>query len=94
MYYWIITKTGKLVSKTSVKHVTRYDYLKPEIESRFDDFNKKLMERLDNENLWVNSDVDGKFDFIVQDKDIRKNLGVNYARGVSPKDKEYDDMIF
>ena len=51
MCYWLITDTGKLVSKTSVDHVMRYYHLKPYIESRVDDFNKKLMERLDDGNF-------------------------------------------
>ena len=42
MCYWLITETSRLVSKTSSEHVMRYDYLKPDIEFRVDDFNKKL----------------------------------------------------
>ena len=44
MCYWLVTDTGKLVSKTSVEDVTRDDDLKPDIESRVDDFNKKFTE--------------------------------------------------
>ena len=91
--YWIIPETGKLVSKTPVEHVTRDNYLKQDIDSRVDDFNKKLTERLDDGNFQINSDVDSKFDFILPDKDISKNIGVNYARIVTPTDKEYDEMI-
>ena len=58
-----------------------------------DDFNKKLTERLYNRNLQVNSDVSGKFDFILLDKDLRKTLGVNYSSDVTPMYEEYDDMI-
>ena len=36
------------------------------------DFSKKLTERLDNENLQINVDVDGKFDFILLEEDLRK----------------------
>ena len=50
----------------------RDDYLKLYIDSRVDDFNKKLMERLDDGKFQVNSDVDGKFDFILPDKYLRK----------------------
>ena len=92
--YWLITETGKIVSKTSVKHVTRYDYLKLDIESRVDDFNKKLADNLDDRHFQVNSDVDVKFDLILPDKDISKNPGVNYANGVAPMYEDYDGMIF
>ena len=61
--------------------------MKPDIESRVYDFNKKLTERLDDGNFQVNSDVDGKFDFTLPD------LGINYDRGVIPTDEDYDDMI-
>ena len=38
--------------------------------------------------------MDGKFDFILPDKDLSEKLGVNYASGVTPTDEEYDDIIF
>ena len=37
--------------------------------------------------------MDGKFDLILPNKDLRKNLGVNYASGVTPTDEEYNEMI-
>ena len=51
----------------------RNDYLKPDIESRVDEFNKNLTERLDDWNFQVNSDLDGKFDIILPDGDLSKN---------------------
>ena len=93
MCYWLITYTGNIVSKISVKNVTIDDDLKPEIESRVDDFNKNLKERLDDGNFQLNSDVDGKFDFIILVEDISENLGVKYTGGVTPTNEEYDEMI-
>ena len=93
MCYWLITETRKLVSNKSVENVTIDDYFKLDIDSMFDELNKNLTERLYNENFQVNSDVDGKFDFILPDKDLIKNLGVNYSSGVTPRDEDYDDMI-
>ena len=55
--------------------------------------NNKLTERPDDGNFQVNSDVDGKFDLILTDKDLSKNIGVNYASGIIPTDEDYDDMI-
>ena len=51
------------------------------------------MDRLDDGNFQINSDVDVKFDFILPDEDFSRNLGVNYARGVVPTDQEYDEII-
>ena len=34
MCYWLITDSGDLVSKTSVEHVIRDDYLNPEIKKK------------------------------------------------------------
>ena len=93
MCYWIITDIFKIVSKTSVKHVTIDDYLKLDLYSRVDVFNKKLTKRIDNGNLQVNSDVNSKFYFVMSDEDLSENLGVYYASGITPKDEEYGDMI-
>ena len=67
--------------------------MKPDIKYSIDDFKKKLMDRSFNGNFQVNADMDGKFDFILPDKDFRKNIGVNYVSDVTPIDEEYDDMI-
>ena len=53
-----------------------------------------MAERLDDINFQVNSDLDGKFDFILTDKDLSKNLGVNYTICGTPTDEDYDDMMF
>ena len=42
------------------------------------------MYHLDDENSQLNSYVNGKFDFILTDEDLSKNLSVNYACGVTP----------
>ena len=51
MCYWLITESGKLISKTSVDHVTRDDMLESGTKHQIDTFNTKLEERLDNKNL-------------------------------------------
>ena len=68
--------------------------MKPDSKSRINDFKKKFMDRLDDGNFQINSDVDVKFDLILPDKDISKNPGVNYANGVAPMYEDYDGMIF
>ena len=42
MCYWLITESGKLISKTSVEHVTRYDMLASGNKQQIDIFNTKL----------------------------------------------------
>ena len=51
MCYWLMTETGELVSRILVEHITRDDNLNPYINSSIDDFNKKLIERLDDGNF-------------------------------------------
>jgi hypothetical protein len=36
--YWILTDSGNVVSKSSVEHVTRDDYLKPKIKAQMKNF--------------------------------------------------------
>ena len=54
--YWLVTETGHLVSKTSVKHVTREDYLKPEIQEQILSFTDKLHEWLDDANFQLEAE--------------------------------------
>ena len=93
MCYWLINEIGKLVSNTLVEHIKRDDYLKPDIKSRINEFNKNLSEGLDDGNLKLNGDMDGKFDFILPDEDFIENLGVIYDISVTPTDEEYNNMI-
>ena len=53
----------------------------------------KLTEQFDDEIFQENSDVDEKFDFILPEKYLRKNLGVDYSIGVTPTGEQYDDII-
>ena len=48
MCYWVITESGKLISKTSVEHVTCDDMLESGTKQHIDIFNTKLEERLDD----------------------------------------------
>jgi hypothetical protein len=65
--YWLITESGKIISKMSVvEHVTHDDYLlqtdkKVEIEA----FNCRLEESLDDANFMINGK--GEFDSMYLD---------------------------
>ena len=53
MCYWLITDSGKLISKTSVEHVTRDDMLASGTKQHIDIFNKKLGGQLDDTSFMV-----------------------------------------
>jgi len=61
--YWLVTDSGQVVSKTSVEHVTRDDYLHEDTKKRIEDFGKKLKERLDDTNFTLQGEdnVDLRF---------------------------------
>ena len=39
--YWLITESGKIISKTSVEHVTRNDYLQEDLKKEIEEFNER-----------------------------------------------------
>jgi len=91
MCYWLITESGQLVSKTSVEHVTRDEYLKPDKKKQIEDFNTKLDERLDDANFELPGDAG--FDAVyLDDIDVDENPGVTFDGGVTPSDDDYGDM--
>ena len=51
--YWVITESRKIISKTSVKHVTQDDYLQANMKAHIDQFNQRLGESLDDANFAV-----------------------------------------
>ena len=58
--YWLITDTGKIISKTSVEHVMHDDYLNEDKKKQIDNFNKKLEDLLSDDNFQL--DGDSEFD--------------------------------
>jgi hypothetical protein len=89
--YWIVTDSGQVVSKTSVEHVTRKDYLSEDTKAKVKEFEKKLGEHLDDSNfiLQGEDDVDLK---MLEDLD-NKESGAMVEDGITPTEEEYDDMI-
>jgi hypothetical protein len=90
--YWLITESGKIISKTSVEHVTRDDYLQAEIKAEIDRFNRRIEESLDDANFVV--DGEGEFDSMyLEDIDDENHLGIRHANDLNtPTAAEYDDM--
>ena len=96
MCYWLITQSGKLISKTSVRHVTRTDYQEAEVKRRIDEFNTKFEERMDDTNFTVKDDPfsrewwDDSADSVDQ---MDSNYGVVRNDENIPTDEEYGDMF-
>jgi hypothetical protein len=90
--YWLITESGKIISKTSVEHVTRDDYLQVEIKAEIDRFNRRIEESLDDANFVV--DGEGEFDSMyLEDIEDEDHLGIRHANDLNtPTAAEYDDM--
>jgi hypothetical protein len=92
--YWLITKSGKIISKTSVEHVTCDDYLQADKKKEIEAFNCTLETSLDDANFIV--DGDGEFDSLyLQDIDDNSyNLGVQHDNDddTTPPQADYGDM--
>jgi hypothetical protein len=56
----LITESGKVISKTSIEHVTRDDYLQADKKLEIETFNDQLAASLDDANFIV--DGEGEFD--------------------------------
>ena len=73
--YWLITESGKIISKTSVEHVTRDDYLQADKKQEIEHFNQTLETSLDDANFII--DGEGEFDSLyLQDIEEEYNSGV------------------
>ena len=89
--YWLITESGKIISKTSVEHVTRDDYLQV-IKAEIDQFNHCIDESLDDASFIV--DGEGEFDSMYLEgiKDDN-HLCIHHANDLNTLTAmEYDDM--
>ena len=92
MSYWLITDSGKIISKTSVEHVTRDDYLQADKKAEIDEFNCRLEESLNDANFIVEGE--GKFESMYLD-DIEDdvNSGIAYSSDINtPSMEDYGDM--
>jgi hypothetical protein len=89
--YWIVTDSQQVVSKTSVEHVTRDDYLNEDTKAKVKEFEKKLGERLDDSNFILQGEdnVDLK---MLEDLDDEA-IGTMMEDGITPTEEEYDGMI-
>ena len=93
--YWLVTDSGQLVSKTSVEHVTRDDYLQEGTKRAIVDFNVTLEQRLDDANFQLPGDSGDDIDvppMYLEDFDYDDNPGVLYSGGITPDIAEQEDV--
>jgi hypothetical protein len=90
--YWLITESGKIISKTSVEHVTRDDYLQADKKAEIDEFNQRQENSLDDANFAVEGE--GEFESMyLEDTDDDTNPGVTREEDRNtPSVEEYGDM--
>ena len=95
MSYWIITDSGKVISRTSVEHVVRSDHLNEVKRKEIDAFNEKLKEILDDNDFTLNEDQEfqGMYLDDVEVDDRNTNLGIRHGDDTTPTAEEYGDMI-
>jgi hypothetical protein len=91
--YWLITESGKIISKTSVEHVTCDDYLQTDKKAEIDEFNQKLDESLADANFAIEGE--GGFDSMyLDDIDDDMNPGVTREEDRNtPSESDYRDML-
>jgi hypothetical protein len=87
-------ESGTIVSKTSVEHVTRDDYLQADKKAEIEEFNRKLDDALDDANFIINGD--GKYDtwYLDDIKEEDLNPGVVHMIDANmPSAEDYGDML-
>jgi len=95
MCYYLVTESGKIISKTSVFHVTRFDRDNPETKAKIDEFDRALRERLDDKNFYISGEEGMELATWDQDEDVQDTSGVVTfgETGLVPENSEYGDMI-
>ena len=86
--YWVLTKSGKVISSTTIQHVTQEDSTHPDTHNRIQAFDMAVQECLSDTNF-VSNDIEGASPYI---QDYSLPIPSRRA-GVVPSDTEYGDMI-
>ena len=94
MCYWLITESGKLVSKTSVEHVTQEDWANESKRKQIQEFDIKIAARLNDENFMIPGDMQYHRQYLdITDDDDNEITTTAAAEANTPSDAEYGDMI-
>ena len=86
--YWILTKSGKVVARTTVQHITKADQEREEIRQKMKEFQLIVVERLNDANF--TDDSDGKPGYL---EDVEVEEEEWRRRGLVPSDEEYSKMV-
>ena len=62
--YWLLLESGKIIARTTVRHVVRGDYLNDDVKVKLDRFDHLVDDRLSDRNFGL----DEPHDFYIQDK--------------------------
>jgi hypothetical protein len=92
--YWLITESGNIISKTSVEHVTRDDYLQADKKTEIEEFNRRLDDALDDANFII--DGNGEYDTWYLDDIEDEDLNPGVVRTIDanmPSTENYGDML-
>ena len=92
MCYWLISESGKLISKTSVKHITSDDILSSWTKQQIDIFNTKLEERLNDTSFMVDGVAGFDSAHLDDIKDNQENPGGVSDQGITPTHEDYGEM--
>jgi len=90
--YWLVTDSGQIVSKMSVEHVTRDDYLTEDKKKKIEAFNEKLEARLDDTNFVLQGE-DGVDLKMLEDYVDEDGIGNMMDQDKAPTQEEYNDMV-
>jgi hypothetical protein len=91
MCYYVLAKSGQVLSRTLVHHVTKDDMDKPELATQIGIFNNEIKDRLDDTNFQID-DHHGSIPPI-QDVEVQLAEALLSRRGQVPSDVEYGDMV-
>jgi len=90
MCYWILTEAGKVLSSTTVQHVTSADTTNPETQRLITMFTTNVHRRLDDANFTDDSPAPDGYPYI---QDVYNVPEPHYRRGLVPSDTEYGDQL-
>jgi Icc-related predicted phosphoesterase len=91
--YWLITDSGKIISKASVEHATRDNDLQTDKKAEMDEFNQKIDESLADANFTIQGEKG--FDSMYLD-DINDNMHSEVTcedDRNTPSKLDYGDML-
>jgi len=57
--YWILTKTGRVIARTTIQRVTKEDLLLPHVKFKLQVFKDKIKPKMDDESHRVDSPAEG-----------------------------------